>query len=208
MHGSNNARDANLTRQPLVQYGEEILTLPRHELRGTAVHTNTSAGLFLGFHFVTHSWAANISLTHRDSIYVSQILPTFIRPQISHLSHQIFGVEGPTSSYPREEIAAVEWRQTLLAGLVAPAADPEIRLVGVEVDQGAYTFVKSRVKAHFKLKKLKQRGVKHASVRPTPWHGEGGNSGDNRTGHITVDFLDKHGRHVTTHHVYKDNTHY
>ncbi|KAH9031610.1 hypothetical protein EDB83DRAFT_2319212 [Lactarius deliciosus] len=47
--------------------------------------------------------------------------------------------------------------------------------------------------------KLWERNVTSASIRPTGWHGEGGLE---RWGHLTVDFREENGVHVTTHHMY------
>ncbi|KAI0073441.1 hypothetical protein K474DRAFT_1710720 [Panus rudis PR-1116 ss-1] len=69
-------------------------------------------------------------------------------------------------------------------------------------------FGEARIHRHYEIMDLESRGVEEAVVRPTDWHGEGGTSGDNQTGHLTVDFRDKDGNHVTTHHVYKDDSHY
>ncbi|KAH9015283.1 hypothetical protein EDB83DRAFT_2320329 [Lactarius deliciosus] len=46
---------------------------------------------------------------------------------------------------------------------------------------------------------LWEQNVTSASIRPTGWHGEGGLE---RWGHLTVDFHEENGVHVTTHHVY------
>ncbi|KAJ7076497.1 hypothetical protein B0H15DRAFT_864036 [Mycena belliarum] len=76
------------------------------------------------------------------------------------------------------------------------------------IDAAQQMFVKTRVKSHYKLKNLEGRGVEYAYIRPTGWHGEGGKSGNNTTGHVTVVFKDKDDKHVTTHHVYQDDSHY
>ena len=89
-----------------------------------------------------------------------------------------------------------------------------------------YKLAEHTIQKHFDFRKLKKRGVEVAKMRccsvkpkqyitsnvlyhrPTGWHGEGGNSGDNRTGHITVDFITANGVHVTTQHVYRNDSDY
>ncbi|PPR03663.1 hypothetical protein CVT24_007777 [Panaeolus cyanescens] len=73
-----------------------------------------------------------------------------------------------------------------------------------ERDISARAFAMERIHRHYVIKGLEGRGVELANVRPTPWHGEGGKSNNHRTGHLTVDFLDALGNHITTQHVYKD----
>ncbi|KAH9024042.1 hypothetical protein EDB83DRAFT_2320138 [Lactarius deliciosus] len=60
-------------------------------------------------------------------------------------------------------------------------------------------FVVWRIRAHFFRMKLWEQNVMSTSIRPTGWHGEGGLE---RWGHLTVDFHEENGVHVTTHHVY------
>ncbi|KAH9017775.1 hypothetical protein EDB83DRAFT_2321015 [Lactarius deliciosus] len=60
-------------------------------------------------------------------------------------------------------------------------------------------FVVQCIRAHFFRMKLWERNMTSASIRPTGWHGEGGLE---RWGHLTVDFHEENGVHVTTHHMY------
>ncbi|KAJ7686683.1 hypothetical protein B0H17DRAFT_1071511 [Mycena rosella] len=68
-------------------------------------------------------------------------------------------------------------------------------------------FAKERIEKHYTIKALESRGVEYAYVRPTAWHGVAP-TGDTRTGHITVDFVNKDGQHVTTQHVYRTDADY
>ncbi|KAF8797333.1 hypothetical protein BYT27DRAFT_7219267 [Phlegmacium glaucopus] len=61
-------------------------------------------------------------------------------------------------------------------------------------------FAETRIRLHFKRRKLAKRGAVKASVRPTGWHGESGLA--TAGGHIVVDWYRLDGTHVTTHHVY------
>ena len=93
-------------------------------------------------------------------------------------------------------------------------------------DPTGAAFAQARIHRHYAIKNLEARGVEIAEVAqvalcftlfpstlklwnsPTEWHGEGGKSGNNKTGHLTVRFKTKDGAHITTHHVYQDDSHY
>ena len=91
--------------------------------------------------------------------------------------------------------------------------------------QQKHEFVKARIQAHYRIKRLERCGVTLAKVRyiscillsfsfvltgfcgrPTGWHGESGlvSSG----GHITVDFYKERWVYYTTHHVYRTDDAY
>ncbi|KAF8808464.1 hypothetical protein BYT27DRAFT_7188992 [Phlegmacium glaucopus] len=93
----------------------------------------------------------------------------------------------------------------------ATAVLQALKTITMSIFQGnsaAQAFAQTRIHRHYALKNLEARGAEIAEVAPTEWHGEGGKSGNNKTGHLTVRFKKRDGTFVTTHHVYQDDSHY
>ncbi|SPQ22209.1 764f348c-48bd-47a0-bce1-d27a2b1ce151 [Thermothielavioides terrestris] len=64
------------------------------------------------------------------------------------------------------------------------------------VRDGRRSEAEQLIRAHYEDRQLEQRGVEHAVVVST-FHGGDGHEKE----HITVEFKDANGNHVTTHHV-------
>ncbi|KAF9445371.1 hypothetical protein P691DRAFT_785293 [Macrolepiota fuliginosa MF-IS2] len=85
--------------------------------------------------------------------------------------------------------------------------DMDILMPIYKRNESARNGVIDRIKKHINIKKLWRRKVTKAVVRNTGWHGEPGSNDGNSSRHVTVDFFTGDD-HVTTHHVYQNDSDY